>query len=390
MKKTLKKNLQKNLKVKLVLSLLFLSGCNPKSSETFFESILDLKKYEFYNDDLVLLKNTSIEDGILILSSIIQNESIEKRILFYFIDLDDKKLLKILESPIDEYVGLRYSLDNGMFYLLKNTSSETIYVNNIRDKNAKFEKKQLFEGIDKYTPFEFNVVDRTTYYTKDLKGGCVFNFKNYIFHEKSIFSTENADYNSLSLPLKKRNVFSYLKNDSLNIFCFYNKKEWQKKIPLKKTSNGTFFNSKIYNLNSLFVVKYNNNLVGLDKINGKEKWKKTFNANILNIYFYNDRLVIICNNHNSTKVIQVSDNGQVIKEVFLKEKIDHKNQIFFLEDKIIVHVSKSKNSSYILNLTTNNFENIKINNNQDLKQIFDKRSGKYYIKFGENIYNKAI
>ncbi|WP_156133328.1 hypothetical protein [Lacinutrix sp. Hel_I_90] len=192
MKKTLKKNLQKNLKVKLVLSLLFLSGCNPKSSETFFESILDLKKYEFYNDDLVLLKNTSIEDGILILSSIIQNESIEKRILFYFIDLDDKKLLKILESPIDEYVGLRYSLDNGMFYLLKNTSSETIYVNNIRDKNAKFEKKQLFEGIDKYTPFEFNVVDRTTYYTKDLKGGVflilktIFFMKNQYFQQKML------------------------------------------------------------------------------------------------------------------------------------------------------------------------------------------------------------
>ena len=342
------------------------------------------QKINYFNNDILILKdiyniiNKDNNNKIIIIQKKMNTNLID---FFNKINYsEDYLLLYILDSLIQLYIFKK----NGLNY-------SDFKIDNIMFSNY---PRQMFQIIDfslkQFTPYNNFIVNYCIFKNKlehilphKLKLSDHKNINNNIYYDLNCFIVSLNDifnYNEKIFRSYTHNnlyieLYNYIKNKDINIFC--------NKIFKKKIKNN---NIKILLQKILEIYKISNNIDKLyGKIHSLNSDNNAFFINIIdkneNIHIYDDIYILVLNFYCSiSNLSNYNIKLEVINEIY-KNKLNISN----FNDNFII-----KMYNYINNID-NNYDNIK----EYIKQIYDVKKNiikkkDIYInnKFYDDLYIK--
>lgn len=277
------------------LCLTNITGC--KSQTTTFTLSPDLTKYTAHSLELPSIIgtqykviSTTIKQGVLLVKATKTDTC-----FFIGVDLKTGKILFNKPDPSNDYVSSTFDITNDSIFSLSSLLPSEIFITNIETGNI---EKKIMNFSKAVEPGSIILNKNQIFLINDVWGFGVINQKDFskvMFHNEGAIGLVNPQSSTLSFPVDSSlNLLSghVVANNTIQLYAMTNQDSIKWRYVVKQNSKREAVS--ILNFSTLFVVKYDSILVGLDKNDGKEIWHKTLNSSIYKTYKWQDKVLSYC------------------------------------------------------------------------------------------------
>jgi hypothetical protein len=372
----------------LGLFLIIITSCSQK--ESVIKNILISGSEGYYTIDSIISENEKrveykiIKNHLIILTSDFESD----KTFYYLIDLQSKKLIKKMQSPINSFVFERFDFNGDLLICSNFLKPDKIYFKSVYGNEWKV---SLINGID--NPFgDISITERNRILLTDNMYG-VYSFE--LDGKKPFYKmnehAQHGPFNIFSIPLDKEvNLISghFINNSTVVSYAVNNGDlVWEHSTNL--TNLNLSFEAMLQpvaalNIDTAFVLAIDSDISVLNKRTGKEIYHTSVDGNIAQVFESSGKgivFLVVNDNGNSTVSILKSINaGWEINEFY---KSNLSSEMYFWSGGIIV---SNKNKLFVYE--KNNLTNPKVINSDldnDLLTMIDKHTGKSYIVYNNDV-----
>ena len=379
------KKINKNI---LGLFLLVITSCSQK--ESVIKNILISGAEGYYTIDSIISENEKrvqykiVRNHLIILTS--DNES--DKTFYYLFNLQSKKLIKKIQSPINSYIFENFDFNGDILICSHSLKPDKIYFKPIEGEKWKI---SLISGID--NPFgDISITESNrVLFTNNMYG--VFSIElggKKPFYKKNEHA-QHGPFNIFSIPLDKEvNLISghFINNSTVVSYAVNNGNlVWEHSTNL--TNLNLSFEAMLQpvaalNIDTAFVLAIDSDISVLNKRTGKEIYHTSVDGNIAQVFESSGKgivfLVVDDNGNSTVSILKSLNTGWEINEFY---KSNLSSEIYFWSGGIIV---SNKNQLFVYE--ENNLTNPKVINSDldnDLLTMIDKHTGKSYIVYNNDV-----
>jgi hypothetical protein len=372
----------------LGLFLIIITSCSQK--ESVIKNILISGSEGYYTIDSIISENEKrveykiTKNHLIILTSDFESD----KTFYYLIDLQSKKLIKKMQSPINSFVFERFDFNGDLLICSNFLKPDKIYFKSVYGNEWKV---SLINGID--NPFgDISITERNRILLTDNMYG-VYSFE--LDGKKPFYKmnehAQHGPFNIFSIPLDKEvNLISghFINNSTVVSYAVNNGDlVWEHSTNL--TNLNLSFEAMLQpvaalNIDTAFVLAIDSDISVLNKRTGKEIYHTSVDGNIAQVFESSGKgivFLVVNDNGNSTVSILKSINaGWEINEFY---KSNLSSEMYFWSGGIIV---SNKNKLFVYE--KNNLTNPKVINSDldnDLLTMIDKHTGKSYIVYNNDV-----
>lgn len=282
-------------------------SCNifgTKNKSQTFQSKIEGLTYQMFDtnkwidtDTISILGQKMVQDRL-----VLEGVSRDSKNWYYIFDLNKKKLIHTIDSPLDEHPGEIFCLHNETFICSGIWDPSNVVFIDLKNQST------VARSFDAVKPSSFSrlVQNESTLFFLGDPTGVSFSDKEALQTvKKGAPMGAGGIYGYLSRPIKNElNLLTgHFKAENLKEMSCYALNaereivwEYLAKNPMEGVAPELYRKTEAIQFEDVFTLHLLNDVIGLDKETGAEKWKKTMNQRILRSYFYQNKLLLLTRN----------------------------------------------------------------------------------------------